>query len=182
MTTKLVLATTLLLSQYALAACDKNDWQQLIRQATAPAVATYVQQHHCDIDQDLDNISKTPLVYAIDARNRAAVQALLQAGADPNVDGYDGKTPLFYAVTAKELGIVQDLIAKGADVNASTRTSEITVLMAAVLGSSPAIAAYLVAHGASLDEQDKYGQKPLNYVGKLPAQRRAAMYATLKKP
>lgn len=172
----------LLLTQQTLAGCNKNDWQQLLHHADAPAVSTYIKGQHCDIDQSLDDVSKTPLVYAIDVRNRAAVQALLQAGADPNVDGYDGNTPLFYAVTAKELGIVQDLIAKGGDVNASTRTSEITVLMAAVLGSSPAIAAYLVAHGASLDEQDKYGQKPLDYVGKLPAQRRAAMYAALKKP
>ncbi|MFC3530933.1 ankyrin repeat domain-containing protein [Vogesella facilis] len=149
---------------------------------TKPAVATDVQLQHCDIDQSLDSVSKTPLVYAIDAHNLTAVQALLQAGANPNVDGYDGTTPLFYAVAAKDQGIVQDLIAKGVDVNASTRTSEITVLMAAILDSSPAIAADLVAHGASLAETDKYGHKPIDCVGKLPAKRRAAMYAALKKP
>ncbi|SCK21598.1 ankyrin repeat domain-containing protein [Vogesella sp. LIG4] len=94
----------------------------------------------------------------------------------------NSNTPLFYAVATKNLGIVQDLITKDTDVNASTRTSEITVLMAAVLDSSPAIAAYLVAHGASLVDTDKYGHKPIDYVGKLPAKRRAAMYAALKNP
>ena len=171
----------LLLAQQTLAACDKHDWQQLLHHADAPAVSAYIKSQHCDIDQSLDDVSKTPLVYAIDTRNRAAVQALLQAGANPNTDGYDGKTPLFYAVATKYLGMVQDLIAKGADVNASTRTSEITVLMAAVLDSTPAIVAYLVAHGASLDDTDKYGHNAIDYVDKLPTKRQAVIRATLKK-
>ncbi|MDN0075987.1 ankyrin repeat domain-containing protein [Crenobacter sp. SG2303] len=171
----------LLLAQQALAACDKDGWRQLLRHADAPAVVTYVKNQHCDLNQSLDDVSKTPLVYAIDGRNRAAVQALLQSGANPNADGYDGNTPLFYAVAAKDLGIVEDLIARGADVNASTRTSEITVLMAAVLDSTPAIVAYLVAHGASLDDTDKYGHKAINYVDKLPTKRQAAIRAALKK-
>ncbi|OHX13859.1 ankyrin repeat domain-containing protein [Chromobacterium sphagni] len=172
----------LLLTQHALAACDKDDWQALVRQAGAQAVADYIHSKHCDLEQSLDDVSKTPLVYAIDAKNRAAVEALLQAGANANVDGYDGNTPLFYAVSSKDLGIVQDLVAKGADVNAATRTSEITVLMAAVLDSTPAIAAYLVAQGASLTDTDKYGHQAIDYVGKLPAKRQAAMRAALKKP
>ncbi|OQS20646.1 hypothetical protein B0T41_21595 [Chromobacterium violaceum] len=171
----------MLLAQHALAACDKDSWRQLLSHADAPAVAAYVERQHCDVDQSLDDVSKTPLVYAIDARNRAAVQALLKAGANPNIDGYDGNTPLFYATAAKDLNIVQDLIAKGADVNASTRTSEITVLMSAVLDSSPTIVAYLVAHGSSLTDTDKYGHKPADYVSKLPASRQAAMRAALKK-
>ncbi|AUH52510.1 hypothetical protein CXB49_17775 [Chromobacterium sp. ATCC 53434] len=171
----------LLLTQHALAACDKDGWRQLLRHADAPAVATYVEKQHCDVDQSLDDVSKTPLVYAIDARNRAAVQALLQAGANPNVDGYDGNTPLFYAAKSNDAGIVSDLIAKGADVNASTRTSEITVLMSAVLDASPAIVRYLVAHGASLSDTDKYNQTAADYVGKLPTGRRSAMRAALKK-
>ncbi|POA97283.1 hypothetical protein C2134_15670 [Chromobacterium sinusclupearum] len=171
----------LLLTQHALAACDKDGWRQLLRHADATSVISYVKNQHCDVDQSLDEVSKTPLVYAIDIRNRAAVQALLQAGANPNVDGYDGNTPLFYAVAAKDLNIVQDLITKGADVNAATRTSEITVLMAAVLDSTPTIVRYLVAHGASLSDTDKYGHKPDDYVAKLPMKQQAAIRAALKK-
>ncbi|WP_052941474.1 ankyrin repeat domain-containing protein [Chromobacterium subtsugae] len=176
----LLSVAALLLAQHASAACDKDDWQQLLRHADAPTVSAYIKSQHCDIDQSLDDVSKTPLVYAIDAGNRVAVQALLQAGANPNVDGYDGNTPLFYAVSAKNLNIVQDLIAKGADVNAATRTSEITVLMTAVLDSTPAVASYLIAHGASLSDTDKYGHKPIDYVSKLPAKKQAAMRAALK--
>ncbi|MEO9384682.1 ankyrin repeat domain-containing protein [Chromobacterium phragmitis] len=170
-----------MLSQHTPAACDKDGWQQLLRHANAPAVSAYVEKQHCDIDQPLDDVSKTPPVYATGACNRAAVQALLRAGTNPNVDGYDGNTPLFYAVAVKDLNIVQDLIAKGADVNASTLTSEITVLMAAVLDSTPAIASYLVKRGASLSDADKYGHKPADYVAKLPVKQQAAMRAVLKK-
>lgn len=70
----------LLLAQHAGAACNKADWQQLLRHADASAVASYIKSHHCELDQPLDDISKTALVYAIDSRNRAAVQVLLQAG------------------------------------------------------------------------------------------------------
>lgn len=171
----------LLLAQQTIAACNKADWQQLLRHADASAVVSHIKNHHCELDQSLDNISKTALAYAIDSRNRAAVQVLLQAGADANVDGYDGRTPLFYAAESKDVGIVEDLITKGADVNACTRTSGITVLMIAVLESSPAIVASLVAHGASLDETDKYDQTAINYVDKLPAHRRASMRAALRK-
>ncbi|WP_158613538.1 MULTISPECIES: ankyrin repeat domain-containing protein [Aquitalea] len=171
----------LLLTQQTIAACNKEDWQQLLRHADASAVVSYIKNHHCELDQSLDDISRPALVYAIEGHNRAAVQVLLQAGADANVDGYDGRTPLFYAVQSKDIGIVEDLITKGADVNAYTRTSGITVLMIAVLESSPAIVASLVAHGASLDETDKYDQTAINYVDKLPANRRAAMRVALRK-
>ncbi len=169
----------LLLSQQTLAACSKHDWQQLIKHADTPTVNNYIRNQNCNIDQSLDDVSKTPLIYAIEARNRAAVQALLQAGANPNIDGYDGNTPLFYAIATKDMVIVQVLIAKGADVNAATRMSEITVLMAAVLDSSPSIVAYLVAHGASVDDVDKYNHKAMDYVLKLPPNRRVEMRAAL---
>lgn len=171
----------LLLAQHAVAACNKEDWQQLLRHADASAVASHIKSHRCNLDQSLDNISRPALVYAIEGHNRAAVQVLLQAGADPNIDGHDGQTPLFYAVQSKDIGIVEDLIAKGADVNAYTRTSGITVLMAAVLDSTPAIVAYLVAHGASLNENDKYEQVAIDYVDKIPAHRQTAMRVALKK-
>jgi ankyrin repeat protein len=177
----LLVICALLLSQQTLAACSKYDWQQLVKHADTPTVNIYVKNQHCDIDQSLDDVSKTPLVYAIEARNRAAVQALLQAGANPNIDGYDGNTPLFYAIATKDMDIVQFLIAKGADVNASTRMSEITVLMAAVLNSSPGIVAYLVAHGASVDDTDKYNHQAMDYVEKLPPSRRAEMRAALNR-
>lgn len=162
-------------------ACNLQEWKKLLKNGTAESVTNFIKSEKCDINQEIDNLSKTPLVYAIEEKNKNAISAIINAGGDVNYDGYDGKTPLYYAININDIETVKYLILHGANPNSYTRTSEITLLMFSILKSAPTIAAYLVANGASLDEKDKYSQRPIDYVKKLPSAQRPPMYKALRK-
>ena len=67
-------------------------------------------------DADSDNQLKVrPLHSAAAARDVAAVRALLEAGADPNVRQQGGFTPLLAAAHADDPALVQLLLDHGAD-------------------------------------------------------------------
>jgi ankyrin repeat protein len=160
-------------------ACGLQEWKMTIKNGTIESVTKFIKSNHCEINQELDSLSKTPLVYAIEEKNIDAITAIVNAGGDVNYDGYDGKTPLYYAISSHQINSVRYLISHGADTNSNTRFSGMTLLMFSILEAKPAITAYLVSHGASLNEQDKYGQKPIDYVKKLAAPQRAPMYRAL---
>lgn len=59
----------------------------------------------------------TALHYAVRAEARDAIAALIEAGADPNLQDVNGNTPLWDAVSSTRSGpdVVRALIAAGAD-------------------------------------------------------------------
>ncbi|WP_089084244.1 ankyrin repeat domain-containing protein [Aquitalea magnusonii] len=176
---KTILTIIALTSTTTIFACDLHEWKMTIKNGTIESVTKFIKSNHCEINQELDSLSKTPLVYAIEEKNMGAITAIVNAGGDVNYDGYDGKTPLYYAISSHQINSVKYLISHGADTNSNTRFSGMTLLMFSILEAKPAITAYLVSHGASLNEQDKYGQKPVDYVKKLAAPQRAPMYRAL---
>ena len=176
---KTILTIITLTSTTTVFACNLHEWETTIKNGTIESVTKFIKSNNCEINQELDSLSKTPLVYAIEERNIDAITAIVNAGGDVNYDGYDGKTPLYYAINSNQIQSVKYLISHGANTNSYTRTSEITLLMFSILKSTPAITAYLVSHGASVNEQDKYGQKPIDYVKKLATPQRAPMYRAL---
>lgn len=162
----------------ATAACAEQDWKSVLR-GSAQTIVEYARQHHCDLNQGLDNGASSAMVYAIQSGRPTAVAALLAAGADVNADVYDGKTPLFYAAEARNAPAAKLLLEHGADVNVSTRFSQMSLLMAAVLSGVPQMVADLIKHGASLEDRDKYDQSARDYVAKLPKAQRPAMLRAL---
>jgi len=179
---KIMLATLILLSISSTTfACNPSEWKIILKNGTTESIENFIKSKNCDTNQELDSLSKTPLVYAIEGKNKDAMIAIINAGGDVNYDGYDGKTPLYYAINSNQIESVKYLISHGANTNSYTRTSEITLLMFSILKSTPTITSYLIYHGASLDEQDKYGQKPIDYVKKLPLTQRVPMYRALRK-
>ncbi len=162
-------------------ACNLQEWKMTIKNGTIESVSKFIKSNNCEINQELDSLSKTPLIYAIEEKNIDAITAIINAGGDVNYDGYDGRTPLYYAIDSNQIQSVKYLISHGANTNSYTRTSEITLLMFSILKSTPAITSYLVSHEASLNEKDKYGQKPIDYVKKLPTPQQAPMYRALQK-
>jgi hypothetical protein len=73
------------------------------------------------------------LIYAVSLRSPEMALALIDAGADVNIEDRSGTTPLMYAVMRDSPEIVKALIKAGADVNDRVGTN-MTVLVYAVLG------------------------------------------------
>lgn len=106
-----------------------------------------------------------PLVCAVEEGHTLCVQALLEAGAEPNFIGLDG-TPIRYAVSAGRLDMCRMLIEKGADLHHPK--IDPPILMYAI--NSPRmenaetrleIVRLLLNHGAKLDVADEDGETPL---------------------
>lgn len=94
------------------------------------------------------------------------VQALLKAGADPNLKAENDWTPLHEAVAAGNTEVVELLLRHGAKVNAVTHNGRTPLH----LSSSPnglAIGKLLVKHGAKVDAEDRHRQlQPHHYAAK----------------
>jgi ankyrin repeat protein len=103
-----------------------------------------------------------PLHVAAGKGDIAAVQALLEAGADVNQQDALGATPILYAAANGKLDIVKFLLHNGADVNAQKKDGMSALIMAAASGHSSVVRA-LIEHGADVNAQDATGQSPLDF-------------------
>jgi ankyrin repeat protein len=83
------------------------------------------------------------------AGNRAELEALLQAGADPNARDRYGQTALMLAAHAGHGEAVRALIAAGADLDVSAKFG-LTATMLAVVQGHGAVARALAEAGADL--------------------------------
>jgi len=95
---------------------------------------------------------QTPLHWMLDVRSvPAAIQRLLDDGADPNVRvGERGETALHVAVRRRRLELIDPLIAAGAKVDAET-TGGMTAWRHALRRPFQEICARLAKHGASTE-------------------------------
>jgi uncharacterized protein len=92
----------------------------------------------------------TPLLIASRSGNAAVVEALLAAGADPNMATTNGATPLMLAAQGGNVAVVNALIAKNADLNAKEKVKgESALMIASAYGRADVVRA-LAAHGADL--------------------------------
>jgi cytohesin len=90
---------------------------------------------------------RTPLFWAVGARQTDVVERLLSKGADINAKDDNGRTPLHEAALSGDKEFVEILIAKGADVNAKDYFGK-TPLRIAIERGSPSIADILRKAGA----------------------------------
>jgi ankyrin repeat protein len=110
------------------------------------------------------------LAWWIMSRRSDLVGKFLDHDFDLNGAGINGATPLAAALTTGQTDIVRRLLERGADARMPSGPLRITPLDMACLtdpaGQSHASAervALLVAHGASMDEPDALGRRPVHF-------------------
>ena len=101
-----------------------------------------------------------PLVAAVRAGDRGAVNALLAAGTDVNAPQPDGATALHWAVHREDAETARALIRAGADVGAANDLGVTPLLMACRRGHG-GLAARLLAAGADPNSGLPGGETPL---------------------
>lgn len=117
-------------------------------------------------DEREPRLGVTPLVLAAAGGHLAVVQALLDAGADPNLPTEANNTALSHAVVAESLPIVQLLIQRGADPNIvpAKDSHDGTALTIAAGRGRADITLFLLEHGADVDFVDpNYGMTAISF-------------------
>src|SRR5271165_6154529 len=111
-------------------------------------------------------LAQTPALHEAIARYDPSVaEALIEAGADPNLRDSHDRTPLHVAVTSfglSKLKLIRLLLEKGADPNARDDAGASPLDEAAWMGSAAGVT-ILLEGGAKIDAPDsKTGATPLN--------------------
>lgn len=123
-------------------------------------------RHHADVGaRKLDSWGFPALTIAAEAGHPDVVEALLNAGADPNVKS-GGYTPLARAIMghSKSGGaatlVVEGLLRHGADPNGKDDLGETELIQAATYGATD-IARVLLDHGSKIDARGSDGNTAL---------------------
>ena len=113
----------------------------------------------------------TPLMRAAKSRDVAAMQMLLDAGADPGRRAANGSTALMFAATPARnasgaasataaLEAIALCLDRGADVNAVNANGQTALHLAGQAGESDPIVKLLISRGANPALKDKQGRTP----------------------
>jgi len=103
----------------------------------------------------VDEVQRTPLQWAATKNDPTLVNVLIKAGANVNLPGMS-PLPLVEAVQAADLDTTAALLKAGADIHADGDAA----LKAAAGGYSPAIAGFLMDHGADSSRVDGGSESP----------------------
>ncbi|CAN0094282.1 unnamed protein product [Scytosiphon promiscuus] len=111
--------------------------------------------------QDHSGHQRSALHEAVYGGAEKVCQALMLAGADPNVLDGDGNSPLDLAAGAGYVGIVSDLLLKGACLDTKKNPTNSTPLHLAAGGGHALCVSRLLLSGADMDSLDDLGSTPI---------------------
>jgi uncharacterized protein len=109
----------------------------------------------------------TVLQWALLNKSPEGLEALLEAGADPNQVGLDGDTVVHLAAMANDSRYLTILLAKGANPDAAHGDTGATPLRSALMGERSEQFRALLAAGADPDRADRMGNTPLHVAGQI---------------
>lgn len=98
---------------------------------------------------------------AVAAGDLESVEALLEAGADPDGGGL-ALSPLMRAATRDDVAMTELLVRWGADLTATT-TNGLTVTHVAASADSPNVLEFLIAEGVDVERRSTNGMNAMNH-------------------
>ena len=141
-------------------ACEGWGAEGYFRTADADSVTRCIAHGQPLNEWDLEGL--TPLYRAVlSTRDVDMIQALLDAGADPNLVVRGGRAPIHAAAWFNGASVVDALIQSGADVNARDKNGNVP-LHAAVYHNDQSVVELLIASQAEVNEPNGDGMTPLH--------------------
>lgn len=118
---------------------------------------------------------ETALQKALQAKNIATIHLLIEAGVDINAENKGGYTPLLNIVRNEivrlapqaQQKLINLLLTKGADIN-KTDARKNTSLHLALSTQQDALAHFLIAHHAKINQKNNHGDTPLHLLAQRP--------------
>lgn len=111
---------------------------------------------------NLGDISRTPLICAIEANRADVACSILRRGAALHQRDKLGMTPLHHAFQFSDVITIQTLLDKGANIH-ETGDEGRTALHFAATGNSEAVIQFLLEQGTDIHEKDNKGQTALHF-------------------
>ena len=162
---------------------------QALRHDTLPAIRTYLQTHTIDLNKstvlcdqyEMDEPDEIPLVFwAIQiGASREAIELLMEHGMDITVCSREGLGALDIAIRHRRIDLVKLCAQAGVSLTQSRRRSGMTPLMVAASFNNTEMVDYLIAHGASVWEQDARGTTAMEYARMLGLTRMVTYLETI---
>ena len=114
------------------------------------------------VDDERDDNGNTKLIWAAVEGDMEAVDALLGAGADPNIQNKWGMNALMYAAEGNHADAIISLVEVGTDINAKNGEGSTALMIAAIHGCKEAMEALMDA-GADANAENNDGKRAVDY-------------------
>lgn len=147
---------------------EQHGWTALFYAAASgrnnSVVIKLLLNHKLNVNEK-DANGRTALLAAMEPHDtRANIRALVDGGADVNVQDFGGNTPLIEAAGLGDAVVVKMLLEKGANPNAKQRQGRTALVIAAAL-SHAEVVKVLLDGGADPDIRDNEGNTALTLLG-----------------